>query len=240
MINHSSIKSLLLLGLIILGFGCSPEANMLEPTEMEIQEGDSIYFLALGDSYTIGQGVKVPERWPNQLSEKLKENGIKIRETRIIARTGWTTSALISAIGGSDLSDMGENNLVSLLIGVNNQFRNQPFETFEIEFTSLLNRAIQLSKDVEKVFVVSIPDYGVTPFGSANSEKIARELDAYNAYMKEKCERADIPFIDITEISRELGGASTALASDRLHPSGLQYEKWVEEILPVVLEMLAE
>jgi len=196
---------------------------------------NEIRYLALGDSYTIGQGVSQSESWPYQLQQSLKENGDTINEIKIIAKTGWTTTNLLNAID----EERPENfNLVSLLIGVNNQFQGLSFEEFQSEFDSLIQTSIKLAGNKDRVFVVSIPDYGVTPFGSSNSAQIGRELDTYNNYMKLHSEALDIPFIDITEISRDLGGSDAALATDRLHPSGAQYSLWVEEILPVAIGLL--
>lgn len=219
---------------IFLSAACSKDIEPIKPLP------ESLDYLALGDSYTIGQGVAESERWPNQLSRKLEENDLPIGTTKIIARTGWTTRNLINAIEDADLSDLGEEKLVSLLIGVNNQYRGMSVDIFQTEFELLLDTAIELAGGVERFFVVSIPDYGVTPFGAANQERIGQELDQYNAYMKERCIARNIPYINITDISRELGNASDALAADQLHPSGFQYGKWVEKILPVVREILAE
>ena len=195
-----------------------------------------IKYLALGDSYTIGQGIALAESWPKQLGGKLIENSFSVDKNDIIAQTGWETTDLLNALADSSLEDY---NLVSLLIGVNNQFSNRPFETYTSEFDLLLDQAIGLAGS-DRVFVVSIPDYGVTPFGNNNSENIAFELDEYNAYAAAKCQALNIPFINITEISRQLGDSNGALASDNLHPSGTQYGKWVEEMLPIVLNLLEE
>ncbi|NNF33754.1 MAG: SGNH/GDSL hydrolase family protein [Saprospiraceae bacterium] len=195
----------------------------------------TIRFLALGDSYTIGQGVAEELRWPNQLAKLLESYEYKLLETNIIARTGWTTGNLISAI---ESQSPDPHELVSLLIGVNNQYQGQSFEVYQTELVTLIDKAIKLAGSKERVFMVSIPDYGVTPFGQSNSENIAKELDAYNAFAKEKCDALDIPFINITEISRSLGSSEGALASDQLHPSGQQYTLWVDAILSEVLDML--
>ena len=128
-------------------------------------------------------------------------------------------------------------NLISLLIGVNNQFWGEPFDLFQSEFDSLLNITIDLVGK-ERLFIVSIPDYGVTPFGSNNSENIAEDIDMYNNYIEERCSSEGLAFIDITEISRQLGDSEGALASDNLHPSGSQYAKWVEELFPIVLNLI--
>mgnify|MGYP001817117628 CR=1 FL=1 len=195
----------------------------------------TINYLALGDSYTIGKGVEESLRWPNQLGHKLSELDYEVASVNIIAQTGWTTNNLLQAV---ENVETGKYNLVSLLIGVNNQFQKQPFTTFETEFNILIDQCITFAGDINKVFVVSIPDYGVTPFGSSNSETIKKEIDAYNAYIAKQCNKKNIPFINITEISRTLGNSDGALASDNLHPSGSQYEAWVNKVQPTVVELL--
>ena len=131
--------------------------------------------------------------------------------------------------------------MVSLLIGVNNQYQGLSFSEFKNEFDQLLETAIQLSRNgKEKVFAVSIPDYGLTPFVKKNQDKIAQELNKYNAYMRIKCEQTEIPFVDITSVSRSLGSSTKAIAEDGLHPSGYQYAQWVSEIKPIVRLMLSK
>lgn len=195
-----------------------------------------IQYLALGDSYTIGQSVDTSDRWPIQLDAKLKDEGFAVERTDIIAQTGWKTSDLLNAIEDTNLEDY---NLISLSIGVNNQFSGIPFEVYTSEFDELLGRIIDAA-GASRVFVVSIPDYGVTPFGSNNSETIAQELDEYNEYARLKCDNLNIPYINITEISRVLGASEGALASDNLHPSGTQYALWVDEMIPTVRELVGE
>ena len=197
---------------------------------------EPIQYLALGDSYTIGQGVDTLDRWPNQLSSKLEQDEYTIEKTDIIAQTGWKTSDLLNAIEGTNLEDY---NLISLSIGVNNQFSGIPFEVYTSEFDELLGRIIDAAGS-SRVFIVSIPDYGVTPFGSNNSETIAQELDEYNEYARLKCDTLNIPYINITEISRILGASDGALASDNLHPSGTQYAFWVDEMIPTVRGLVGE
>jgi len=225
------IYTLLIVVGLLHAISCTKQQNDIG----EELVGDPVSFLALGDSYTIGQGVAESQRWPIQLGERLEENDFEIEGVEIIAQTGWTTNDLLNGIANTKLE---EYNLVSLSIGVNNQFQGRPFEIFESEFDSLLNRSICLAGSKERVFVVSIPDYGVTPFGSSNSESIGEEIDMYNNYISNTCDMLEIPFIDITEISRTLGDSPGALASDNLHPSGSQYEAWTNEILPVVIEIL--
>lgn len=235
-----------LLALFLLCIGCSKENSTPEEitgeeeTVEESETNETVRFLALGDSYTIGQGVEISERWPNQLNSKLKEIDINLDETKIIAQTGWKTSNLINAIENNDLSNMSDEAIVSLLIGVNNQFSNSAFDIFESEFNILLDKAILLAGSDERVFVVSIPDYAVTPFGQSDSAQISIEIDMYNEYIENRCDALDIPYINITEISRSLADGDNALALDNLHPSAYQYELWVYEILPIVIEILSE
>lgn len=212
-------------------------------TESEDQEENQpatygpITYLALGDSYTIGQGVDESMRWPNQLKYKLKANNVEVSQVDIIARTGWTTSNLLEAIAEKNPA---KYDLVSLLIGVNNQFQGKPFSKFENEFDELLIICQTLAGGSKGVFVVSIPDYGVTPFGSAygNAEKIAREIDQYNYYIQMKCKEKGIQYIDITYLSRVLADSEEALVADQLHPSAFQYSKWIEVINLAVLDLL--
>lgn len=235
-----SIKSFLAF-LLIVSISCTTDddASVTIPINDEpINNEETIKYLALGDSYTIGQGVSESERWPNQLVNELEVADYTVEKSEIIAQTGWKTSNLIHAIEANNPQDF---NLVSLLIGVNNQFNSQEFDIFTSEFDVLIQKSINITGDTNRVFVVSIPDYGVTPFGNSwgNPEQIAAELDMYNNYMSERCSDLGIAFINITEISRSLGDSNGAL-SDGLHPSGSQYSLWVEEILPAVLEIVTE
>ena len=227
-------KFILLGTLLLLGCESSISGSNFAVNNPVIRT-DSIDYLALGDSYTIGQSVATSQRWPNQLVSSLESAGFRVNELRIIAQTGWTTTDLLRAIEAADLN---QYNLVSLLIGVNNQYQGKPFTLFETEFELLLNKAISLAGGPENVFIVSIPDYGVTPFGSANSSNIAMEIDEYNAHMEEVCQALEIPFINVTSISRLMGAQEGALAQDNLHPSGEQYSRWVGTIYPVVRDIL--
>lgn len=197
--------------------------------------GEVVKYLALGDSYTIGQGVEAQYRWPIQLKSALEKLNYNVEVVDIIAQTGWTTNNLLKAIENRKAEDY---NLVSLLIGVNNQFQNQSFNTFKIEFELLLDKSIEIAGDAHNVFVVSIPDYGVTSFGISNSIAIGQEIDKYNEYISDQCSEKKISFIDITRISRELADSDGALAADGLHPSGSQYLEWANKILPDVKEII--
>lgn len=199
---------------------------------------EKMQYLALGDSYTIGESVSVKSRWPNQLARMIDMNEDRKIRTTIIAKTGWTTDELIEAVSSADLA--GSYDLVSLLIGVNNQYRGYEIDQYKEEFEQLLLTSMSLvGKSSDKVFVLSIPDYGVTPFAKdSNKEKIASEIDEYNRIAKEICLTYKVKFIDITEISRLAVSDASLVASDGLHPSAIMYEKWVEKALPVVQELL--
>lgn len=190
--------------------------------------------LALGDSYTIGESVTETERFPNQLATALQNSGVNVPPPKIIARTGWTTRDLFTAINNETLTPPYD--LVTLLIGVNNQFRGQDITLYEQEFQELLQFAIsQSALGIDSVIVISIPDWGATPFAlRRNPEQIGIEIDAHNLIAQTQAEQAGIPFINITEISRQVPTAPSLVADDFLHPSGEQYRQWVEELLPTV------
>ena len=197
-------------------------------------------YLALGDSYTIGEGVDEVGRWPVQLARGLRDAGIAIDDPRIIATTGWTTDELSAAMDAAE--PLGGWHLVSLLIGVNNQYRGRDVDDYLGEFARLLQRAIALADgNAKRVLVLSIPDWGVTPFafaGGRDRHAIADELDAYNAAAREVCDAHGVAFVDITEISRDGGGEPAMLADDGLHPSSAQYARWAEAALPVATSLL--
>ncbi len=189
-----------------------------------------VRFLALGDSYTIGQGVKAAERWPNQFVESLKSSGIETEKLTIIAQTGWRTDNLLDAISAEKHDST--YNLVSLLIGVNNQYQGLNINVYPVEFRKLLETAIALCGGrKEGVFVLSIPDYGFTPFGSGSQPAITSAINQYNQINREITSELDIAWYDITPISREVINKPEYLASDNLHPSGKMYSKWIELIL---------
>lgn len=190
---------------------------------------DSLRYLALGDSYTIGTSVEVAERFPIQLAKALQKKGLKIQKPKIIARVGWSTDQLSAAMDRENLEDSTWD-LVTLLIGVNNQYRGGSLEQYKPEFEALLKRALALvGSDQSKVIVVSIPDYGVTPFGQRyQAGRISREIDEFNAANKKISEKYGVAYCDITPISREALKDKSLVAEDQLHPSGKMYGKWVE------------
>ena len=212
--------------------------NMPTPTPAPEQEEDtSLRFLALGDSYTIGEAVAEEDRWPMQLARELGNSNFPVGEVKIIATTGWTTTELGNGIDQAEFSPPYD--LVSLLIGVNDQFRGFDVATYRPRLEDLLNRAISLAGgDSSKVFMVSIPDYAFTPFGGGR-ESITNGVNAYNAVKAQVANDYGIPYINITPISRRGLDQPELVATDGLHPSGEQYRLWVEEeIKQVVLSLL--
>jgi lysophospholipase L1-like esterase len=193
-------------------------------------------FLALGDSYTIGQGVKAGERWPVQLSELLKKDGVDLGAPQIIARTGWTTRDLSTAIDNAD--PKGPYELVALLIGVNNQFQGLSEEDYRKEFAALLQRAIAFAGGKPaRVVVLSIPDYGVTPFAEGSDRAaIAAAIDRFNAINKEETKKANARYVDVTPISRKK--EPDLIAEDGLHPSGKMYKEWAALVRDGILQAL--
>lgn len=189
-----------------------------------------VKFLALGDSYTIGESVSVQERWPVQLTEALRKKGIDCSDPTIIATTGWRTDDLKHAITNANLKP--EYTLVSLLIGVNNYYQGKSAESYAPEFEELLRTAIALAGgNKANVLVVSIPDYGYTPFGKDKQPAISKGIDAFNAINKSITEKLGIKYIYITDISRRGLADPGLVAGDGLHPSGKMYTEWVTRIL---------
>ncbi|MDG6349051.1 SGNH/GDSL hydrolase family protein [Luteimonas sp. 8-5] len=197
-------------------------------------------YLALGDSYTIGEGVPEEGRWPVVLARALRAEGVGLGEPRIIATTGWTTDELSAAIDAAE--PLGEWDFLSLLIGVNNQYRGRSLENYRAEFEALLLRAIGFAGGrADRVLVLAIPDWGVTPFAAASGRdlaQIARELDAFNADAADICAAHGVAFVDIAPVARGRGAEAAMLAGDGLHPSAAMYALWAEQALPVARRML--
>ena len=202
-------------------------------------EKEQMSYLALGDSYTIGESVAENERWPVQLVAALNANQLAVQQPVIIAKTGWRTDQVLSAASrqlGSKKFD-----LVSLLIGVNNEFQGKSVASFETEFKTCLNYAIQKCNHGKKgVFVLSIPDYGYTPFGEYDQRKISKRIDQYNAVCKTISAELDVAYYDITSLSRNGLTQENLVANDGLHPSGEQYKLWVKRYYQEILLQLRE
>ena len=202
-------------------------------------------FLALGDSYTIGEGVEPDGRWPAQLAHRLGGEGFAIGEPRIIATTGWTTDELDAGIDAARaVAPIGRDQaLVSLLIGVNNQYRGRPLDEFGAQFAALLRRAIAFAGDEpRRVLVLAIPDWGVTPFASAQARdrtQVATQIDAFNAVCQEHAAHAGAHWIDIAPLSRARGGEPAMLVEDGLHYSAAMYALWAQLALPTAAAVVA-
>lgn len=202
-------------------------------------------FLALGDSYTIGEGVDAADRWPAQLAAGLARNGQDPGPLRIIATTGWTTDELDRAIDAADAEmALGTGQaLVSLLIGVNNQYRGRPLAEFAQQFDALLARAIGFAADADphRVLVLSIPDWGLTPFAASQARdpaQVATELDAFNQHCRQAAVAAGAHWIDIAPLYRLRGAEPGMLAEDGLHPAANMYSLWAALALPAAREAL--
>ena len=217
---------------------CNNDNNnpIVEPIQIPIDSINivtapkNIRYLALGDSYTIGQDVDVDKRFPVQLVGSLRRRGYQCYNANIIAQTGWRTDNLMTGIANENLTDTFS--LVSLLIGVNNQYQGRPQNIYRAEFRTLLQQAIGFAGgDKNKVFVLSIPDYGVTPFAGFNGPQISQQIDEFNAINLEVTDSFNIEYFNITPISRLAENGPALLANDQLHPSGKMYRMWVELIL---------
>lgn len=204
--------------------------------------GIPLRWLALGDSYTVGEAIDADARWPEQLAATLRTHGFAVAAPQLIACTGWTTDELSAAIAASALAPPYD--LVSLLIGVNNQYRGRDLDEYRVQFTELLQRAIALAGDrAGHLLVLSIPDWSVTPFAASSDRdraQIAREIDAFNAAACGVCAAHGVAWVDITPLSRDPGALATQLASDGLHPSAAQYALWAAEALPTALRVLRD
>jgi lysophospholipase L1-like esterase len=223
-----------LLGLVLgLLAACSPAQPDMTP------EAEFTY-LALGDSYTIGQGVAEADRFPVQLVARLREDSLSVAEPEIIAQTGWTTRDLIGALSAGVQQDRYD--LVTLLVGVNDQYRGYALERYEADFANILDAAIELAGgDPSRVVVLSIPDWGVTPAGASyDPVRIAAEIDAFNAINRRLSKAAAVAYVDITPISRQVGNNPGLVAGDGLHPSAEMYSLWVDELYYVVLKASGE
>lgn len=197
---------------------------------MNVSAQKKVKFLALGDSYTIGESVAEDDRWPVLLSKVLNAKDRTVSKPTIIATTGWRTDNLKDAIDKAKLKN--EYGLVTLLIGVNNQYQGKLVEQYSKEFEDLLVTAIRLAKGKkENVIVVSIPDYGYTPFGKPKQAEITKAIDSFNDSNKSITEKVGVKYVNITDISRKGLEQPELVAADGLHPSGKMYRLWVDRIM---------
>lgn len=228
-------KHMIFSSIVLFLFSCNATSTI---TEEEKFTKTTINILSLGDSYTIGQNVCESCKFPQQLKDSLQSRNRDLNfNLQIIARTGWNTRNLIDAIETSNLAS--NYNVVTLLIGVNNQFQRIPFSTFENEFSVLVKKAIKpVNSDKDKLIILSIPDYAYTPFGR-ESENISNDIETYNIYIKNFCRKNDITFLNITDITKMGLTNPSLVANDGLHPSKEAYTKFVERLLPLVSSKLS-
>ncbi len=225
--------------LLAITSACSPLIHRRETIRMSSPTPpESLTLLSLGDSYTIGESVAPADRWPVQLARLLREQGYSVAEPRIIAQTGWTTGDLAAAIQEGELEPPYD--IVTLLIGVNNQYRGYSLEDYQREFANLLEQAIAFAGgDSGRVFVLSIPDWSVTPFAFGRDRAaIAAAIDAFNAINRELADSRGVHYVDVTPISRQAIEDEALLAPDGLHPSAKMYAEWARLALPDVLQAL--
>lgn len=235
--------------LLIVAVGCSKRTiSYQDNNEKEIVPEVSsnkdtiglanIRYLALGDSYTVGASVAPTANFPSQLSGALeKELDVNI-ELQLIANSGWRTDNLLNALDNTATSPPYE--LVTLLIGVNNQYQGTSFFTYELEFTELFNRALALAGgDTARLIVISIPDWGYTPFSeSFDRTRISNEINEYNSFAERQADKFNVAFIDITDITRRGLEETNLVASDNLHPSVLAYKLFVDRMVPIIISQL--
>lgn len=194
-------------------------------------------YLALGDSYTIGENVSEQERWPVQLVNMLRSADLDIDDPLIIAKTGWTTGELFDAIYAADPPT--EFDLVSLLIGVNNQYRGLPLDQYRSEFTDLVERSISFARnDSKHVIVLSIPDWSITPFAlDRDQSQISLEVNRFNEVNQDEANKLGVKYFNFSKPSRLFSSEPAMLAVDGLHPSGEMYKVWAERVFSYVKDL---
>ena len=238
-----SIFIIVTLSMVHLFLSCTKDNNMVNSdtntntvsAANAVSDTTQRFLLALGDSYTIGQSVPEAGRFPVQTVKYLNAQGMNFHAPEIIARTGWTTGNLLSSL--ADAAPLKQTyDIVTLLIGVNNQYQHGSQQQYTDEFLTLLDKAIQFAGNNKKrVIVLSIPDYSVTPFANgSNKDLIAKEIDAFNAINKKIATEAGVNYLDITGFTRMAATDASLIASDGLHPSGVEYQVWAYQLLPVI------
>ena len=195
----------------------------------------SYSFIALGDSYTIGEGVNENERWPNQFVDVAYENGVDFDQPIIIAETGWKTYDLLNAINQTNFTK--KYDYVSLLIGVNNQFNSRPIDEFEEDLNKLMEEMKKIKKNDGSIIIISIPDWGYSPFGeSSDMIDISSQIDLFNSSLRKFASTNNLKFVDVTEISRRGINEPNLIAGDSLHPSGIMYLEWAKKIYEIWID----
>ena len=205
------------------------DSSKLNEIDINNSSVSKFSFLALGDSYTIGEGVEESKRWPNQFIDIAYEKGLYFEKPKIIAQTGWKTYDLLNAINETNFTK--KYDYVSLLIGVNNQFNSRSIYEFEEDLDKIMDKIDIVRKNNGSTIIISIPDWGYTPFAeSYNRDTISYEINLFNKSLKNFADKNDIKYVDVTEISRKTLTEDDLLASDNLHPNGLMYLEWAKKI----------
>ncbi|MDF2431180.1 MAG: hypothetical protein JWP44_811 [Mucilaginibacter sp.] len=238
------VLQIILIAIIALS-GCNKRSNMVPATSNDTithmktnTTADTLTYLALGDSYSIGESVPQIQSYPYQLVNLLNFDAFHIQPPTVIATTGWTTDNLIGAIAQSNIHGK-KYDIVTLLIGVNDQFQGLSQDNYRTRFTEVLNTAISFAKgNTDRVFVLSIPDYSVTPFAGGRDNTIGPQIDQFNAINKAISLKAGVNYLDITPISKKAATDPTLIAPDGLHPSGKMYTEWMNLLEPIVVARL--
>ena len=192
-------------------------------------------FIALGDSYTIGEGINEDERWPNQFVDVAYENGVDFDQPMIIAETGWKTYDLLNAINQTNFTK--KYDYISLLIGVNNQFNSRPIDEFEEDLNKLMDEMKRIKKNDGSIIIISIPDWGYTPFGeSSDMSDISEQINLFNSSLRKFASTNDLKYVDVTEISRRAINEPDLITNDNLHPSGIMYLEWAKKIYDIWID----
>jgi len=192
-------------------------------------------FIALGDSYTIGEGVNEDERWPNQFVDVAYENGVDFDQPMIIAETGWKTYDLLNAINQTNFTK--KYDYISLLIGVNNQFNSRPINEFEEDLNKLMDEMKRIKKNDGSIIIISIPDWGYTPFGeSSDMSDISEQINLFNSSLRKFATTNGLKYVDVTEISRRGINEPDLITNDNLHPSGIMYLEWAKKIYNIWID----
>ena len=192
-------------------------------------------FIALGDSYTIGEGVNEDERWPNQFVDVAYESGVDFDQPMIIAETGWKTYDLLNAINQTNFTK--KYDYISLLIGVNNQFNSRPIDEFEEDLNKLMDEMKRIKKNDGSIIIISIPDWGYTPFGeSSDMSDISEQINLFNSSLRKFATTNGLKYVDVTEISRRGINEPDLITNDNLHPSGIMYLEWAKKIYNIWID----
>ena len=208
---------------------------LIEENNLNTRSESPHSFIALGDSYTIGEGVNEDERWPNQFIDFAYENGIEFDQPVIIAETGWKTFDLINAINQTNFTK--KYDYISLLIGVNNQFNSMPIDEFEEDLNKLMNEMKSIKKNDGSIVIISIPDWGYTPYGeSSDMGDISEQINLFNSSLRKFAYTNGLKYVDVTQISRRGINEPDLITKDSLHPSGIMYLEWAKKIYNIWID----